>query len=86
MILALVQATHPPLVGSVKRSDRHLCAVIDMIEAGKPCQMIAQRLQAVEKTVVNDMRAPIHDHRVDCLDVDHSLADHDELKSISCYL
>jgi uncharacterized protein len=81
-----VHATHPALVARLKRADGHLRAVIDMIEAGKPCLEIAQQLQAVEKAVVNAKRALIHDHLDHCLDADHSLADRDELKTISRYL
>lgn len=81
-----VHATHPALVARLKRADGHLRAVIDMIEAGKPCVEIAQQLQAVEKAVVNAKRALIHDHLDHCLDADHSLADRDELKTISRYL
>jgi DNA-binding FrmR family transcriptional regulator len=81
-----VHATHPALVARLKRADGHLRAVIDMIEAGKPCLEIAQQLQAVEKAVVNAKRALIHDHLDHCLDADHSPADRDELKAISRYL
>jgi len=81
-----VHATHPALIARLKRADGHLRAVIDMIEAGKPCLEIAQQLQAVEKAVVNAKRALIHDHLDHCLDADHSPADRDELKTISRYL
>jgi len=81
-----VHATHPALVARLKRADGHLRAVIDMIEAGKPCLEIAQQLQAVEKAVVNAKRALIHDHLDHCIDAYHSPADRDELKTISRYL
>ena len=81
-----VHATHPALIARLKRADGHLRAVIDMIEAGKPCLEVAQQLQAVEKAVVNAKRALIHDHLDHCLDADHSPADRDELKTISRYL
>jgi len=83
MTMPHVHATHPALVARLKRADGHLRAVIDMIEAGKPCLEIAQQLQAVEKAVVNAKRALIHDHLDHCLDADHSPADRDELKTIS---
>mgnify|MGYP003153678404 CR=1 FL=1 len=44
-----VHATHPALIARLKRADGHLRAVIEMIEAGKPCLEIAQQMQAVEK-------------------------------------
>lgn len=81
-----VHASHPALIARLKRADGHLRAVIEMIEAGKPCLEIAQQLQAVEKAVVNAKRALIHDHLDHCLDVEHSAADRDELKAISRYL
>ena len=81
-----VHTTHPALVARLKRADGHLRAVIDMIEAGKPCLEIAQQMQAVEKAVANAKRALIHDHMDHCLDADHSAADRDELKAISRYL
>lgn len=86
MTMPHVHATHPALVARLKRADGHLRAVIDMIEAGKPCLEIAQQLQAVEKAVVNAKRALIHDHLDHCLDAEHSRADRDELKTISRYL
>ncbi|KPP85233.1 MAG: NreA protein [Rhodobacteraceae bacterium HLUCCO07] len=81
-----VHATHPALVARLKRADGHLRAVIDMIEAGKPCLDIAQQMQAVEKAVANAKRALIHDHLDHCLDAEHSAADRDEMKAISRYL
>lgn len=81
-----MHATHPALVARLKRADGHLRAVIEMIEAGKPCLEIAQQMQAVEKAVANAKRALIHDHLDHCLDAEHSLADRDELKAISRYL
>ncbi|MCA1776764.1 MAG: metal-sensing transcriptional repressor [Loktanella sp.] len=86
MIKPHVHATHPALVARLKRADGHLRAVIEMIEAGKPCLEIAQQMQAVEKAVANAKRALIHDHLDYCLDAEHSTADRDELKAISRYL
>ncbi len=81
-----LHATHPALVARLKRADGHLRAVIDMIEAGKPCLEIAQQMQAVEKAVANAKRALIHDHLDHRLDAERSAADRDELKAISRYL
>jgi len=86
MLKAHVHATHPALVARLKRADGHLRAVIEMIEAGKPCIEIVQQMQAVEKAVANAARALIHDHMDHCLDAEHSAADRDELKAISRYL
>jgi len=81
-----MHATHPALVARLKRADGHLRAVIEMIEAGKPCLEIAQQMQAVEKAVANAKRALIHDHLDHCLDAEHSATDRDEMKAISRYL
>jgi len=81
-----VHATHPVLIARLKRADGHLRAVIDMIEAAKPCLEIVHQMQAVEKAVANAKRALIHDHLDHCLDAESSTADRDELKAISRYL
>lgn len=81
-----VHATHPALIARLKRADGHLRAVIDMIEAGKPCLEIAQQMQAVEKAVTNAKRALIHDHMDHCLDAETSETDSAELRTISRYL
>lgn len=81
-----VHATHPALAARLKRADGHLRAVIEMIEAGKPCLEIAQQLQAVEKAVVNAKRALIHDYMDHCLDTDHAPAERAELRAIARYL
>ena len=79
-------ATDPALIARLKRADGHLRAVIEMIEAGKPCVEIAQQMQAVENAVANAKRALIHDHIDHCLDANQSPADREELKAISRYL
>ena len=81
-----VHASHPALVARLKRADGHLRAVIEMIEAGKPCLEIAQQMQAVEKAITNAKRALIHDHMDHCLNVEGSEADRAELRMIARYL
>ena len=81
-----VHATHPALIARLKRADGHLRAVIEMLEAGKPCLDVAQQLQAVEKAVTNAKRVLIHDHIAHCLDTEGSETDRAELKAISRYL
>lgn len=81
-----VHATHPALIARLKRADGHLRAVIEMIEAGKPCLEIAQQMQAVEKAVTNAKRALIHDHMDHCLNVEGSETDRAELRTIARYL
>jgi DNA-binding FrmR family transcriptional regulator len=81
-----VHATHPALVARLKRADGHLRAVIEMIEAGKPCLEIAQQMQAVEKAVTNAKRALIHDHMDHCLEAENSEDDRAELRTIARYL
>ncbi|MDX5357551.1 MAG: metal-sensing transcriptional repressor [Rhodobacterales bacterium] len=60
-------ASHPDLVRRLKRADGHLRHVIEMIEAGRPCDEIAVQLQAVEKAVTAAKRTLIHDHIDHCL-------------------
>ena len=86
MTTSPVHASHPALVTRLKRADGHLRAVIEMIEAGKPCLEIAQQMQAVEKAVTNAKRALIHDHMDHCLDVEGSETDRAELRTIARYL
>jgi hypothetical protein NreA len=81
-----VHATRPALVARLKRADGHQRAVIEMIEAGKPCVEIAQQMQAVEKAVTNAKRALIHDHMDHCLHSDNPEADRAELRTIARYL
>ena len=81
-----VHATDPALIARLKRADGHLRAVIEMIEAGKPCLEIAQQMQAVEKAVTNAKRALIHDHMDHCLDAEGSETDRAELRTIARYL
>ncbi|MEX5600887.1 metal-sensing transcriptional repressor [Pseudophaeobacter sp. C1-32P7] len=86
MTTSPVHASHPALVTRLKRADGHLRAVIEMIEAGKPCLEIAQQMQAVEKAITNAKRALIHDHMDHCLDTEGSEADRAELRTIARYL
>ena len=86
MTTSPVHASHPALVTRLKRADGHLRAVIEMIEAGKPCLEIAQQMQAVEKAITNAKRALIHDHMDHCLDTEGSEADRAELRTIVRYL
>lgn len=79
-------ASHPAIVARLKRADGHLRAVIEMIEAGKPCLEIAQQMQAVEKAITNAKRALIHDHMDHCLDVEGAETDRAELRTIARYL
>ncbi len=81
-----VHASHPALVARLKRADGHLRAVIEMIETGKPCLVIAQQMHAVEKAVTNAKRALIHDHMDHCLDAEGSETDRAELRTIARYL
>ena len=86
MVEPRIHASHPSLIARLKRADGHLRAVIEMIEAGKPCLDVAQQLQAVEKAVANAKRVLIHDHMDHCLDADGAEADRAELRAITRYL
>ena len=92
MTMPHVHATHPAIVARLKRADGHLRAVIEMIEAGKPCLEVAQQLQAVEKAIAQAKKTLIQDHLDHCLeDVVGPLAKEqrrsiDEFKEITKYL
>lgn len=60
--------THPEIVKRLKRADGHLRTIIEMIEKGRPCEQIAQQLEAVERAIESAKKALIHDHIEHCLD------------------
>jgi uncharacterized protein len=58
-----------PAIGSrLKRAQGHLAAVIEMLEAGRPCLDLAQQLHAVEKAVGNAKKELIKDHINHCME------------------
>jgi DNA-binding FrmR family transcriptional regulator len=52
----------PEIATRLKRAQGHLAAVIDMLEAGRPCMDLAQQLHAVEKAIGNAKKELIKDH------------------------
>jgi DNA-binding FrmR family transcriptional regulator len=84
--------SHPDIVNRLRRAEGHLRAIIEMIEAKRPCLDIAQQLHAVEKAVANAKRALIHDHIDHCLEAAIGPASHaerapvEEFKAITKYL
>jgi DNA-binding FrmR family transcriptional regulator len=87
-----IHETHPDIIKRLKRADGHLRAVVEMIEAGRPCLDIAQQLHAVEKAISQAKKTLIQDHLNHCLeDVVGPLAREqrrsiDEFKDITKYL
>ncbi|KAE9632833.1 metal-sensing transcriptional repressor [Parasedimentitalea maritima] len=81
-------SSHPRISARLKRANGHLSAVIAMIADGRPCNDIAQQLQAVEKAITNAKRALIHDHIDHCLDPNDSdqAIDTKSFKDITRYL
>jgi DNA-binding FrmR family transcriptional regulator len=81
--------THPQILARLRRAEGHLKAVIGMMEAARPCVVLAQQLHAVEAGVASAKRELIHDHIENCLnspssqDTGQMLA---ELKAITKYL
>jgi uncharacterized protein len=59
---------HPAIIKRLKRADGHLQTIIEMIENGRPCLLIAQQLQAVESAIESAKKALIHDHISECLE------------------
>jgi uncharacterized protein len=58
-----------PEIGTrLKRAQGHLAAVIEMLEAGRPCLDLAQQLHAVEKALGNAKKELIKDHIQHCME------------------
>ncbi len=60
--------SHPEVLQRLRRASGHLKAVIEMIEASRPCLDIAQQLHAVVAAVEGAKRLLIHDHLDHCLE------------------
>lgn len=60
--------SHPAVTNRLKRARGHLDKVIAMLEAGEPCMVLAQQLQAVENAIANAKTTLIEDHLDHCLD------------------
>jgi uncharacterized protein len=58
----------PEIAARLKRAQGHLAAVIEMLEAGRPCLDLAQQLHAVEKAVGNAKKELIKDHITHCME------------------
>ena len=58
----------PEIAARLKRAHGHLSAVIDMLEAGRPCLELAQQLHAVEKAIGNAKKQLIKDHINHCME------------------
>ncbi len=58
----------PEIAIRLKRAQGHLAAVIDMLEAERPCLELAQQLHAVEKAIGNDKKEMIKDHIHYCME------------------
>lgn len=85
-------ACHPEIVTRLKRASGHLTKVIAMIEAGEPCENVAQQLQAVTSALATAKRQYVVDHIENCLDIQDGMAMRDvvgqvkELKAMAKYL
>jgi uncharacterized protein len=83
---------HPEILLRLKRASGHLTKVIDMIEAGQPCEDVAQQLQAVTNAVAAAKRQYVMDHIENCLEVKEGMSLSDltaqvqELKAMTKYL
>jgi uncharacterized protein len=73
--------TFPQITARLKRAQGHLAAVINMLDAGRPCMELAQQLHAVEKAVGNAKKELIKDHINHCME-DASEGDPREFKSL----
>jgi len=88
----MLHTTHPEIVARLRRAEGHLRAIVEMVEAKRPCLDIAQQLHAVEKAIANAKRTLIHDHIDNCLEAAIGPASHaerapvEEFKAITKYL
>jgi DNA-binding FrmR family transcriptional regulator len=58
----------PQIAARLQRAHGHLAAVIEMLEAGRPCLDLAQQLHAVEKAIGNAKKELIKDHINHCME------------------
>jgi uncharacterized protein len=58
----------PEIGKRLKRAEGHLSAVVEMLEAGRPCLELAQQLHAVEKAIGNAKKELIRDHMQHCME------------------
>lgn len=58
----------PEIAARLKRAQGHLAAVIDMLDAARPCLELAQQLHAVEKAIGNAKKQLIKDHINYCIE------------------
>ena len=58
----------PQIAARLKRAQGHLAAVIEMMEAGRPCMDLAQQVHAVEKAIANAKKELIKDHIHHCME------------------
>jgi DNA-binding FrmR family transcriptional regulator len=58
----------PEIAARLKRAQGHLAAVIDMLDAARPCLELAQQLHAVEKAIGNAKKQLIKDHINHCME------------------
>ena len=85
----MVHASHPDITKRLKRAHGHLASVIGMIEAGRSCVDLAQRLHAVESAVAIAKRELVLDHMEHCLGGEVSKAGKiamGEFKALAKYL
>jgi DNA-binding FrmR family transcriptional regulator len=59
---------HPDIIARLRRAEGHLKSTIGMIEAERPCDAIAQQLQAVESAVARARKILIQEHIDHCLE------------------
>ena len=60
--------THPEVLKRLRRAHGHLAKVMEMLEDGVDCLMVAQQLQAVVNAVNNAKTLHVQDHIEHCLE------------------
>lgn len=86
-----VHKTHAQVLLRIRRAHGHLAKVIDMIEKGEPCLIVAQQMQAVISALSNAKTVHVQDHIEHCLAEALSnrkggIPDISEFKEIAKYL
>ena len=79
---------HDNVRNRLKRARGHLNKVVEMIEDGRPCVLVAQQLQALVKALDNAKRLFVEDHIDNCISAERKKNSKsiNEIKEIARYL
>lgn len=63
----MIHASHPEIIARLKQAHGQLASILGMFADQRPCQDLAQQLQAVESIIHKAKRTLIHDHMEHCI-------------------